>query len=584
MNTFRRTSRICVVTVFVIALFLSLIPFNVAPVNALTKVYTTNIRVYGNDRYDTAFEIADTLYRSYGRFDAIVVTSGESYPDALSGSYLAYEEDAPVLLINSDREIEVYNYIRTHLKPAGTVYILGGRYAVSEEFEDRLDMAGIRNKRLAGMDRYETNLEILKEEITKGEEILICSGNGFADNLSVSATGLPILLVDREKMVLTKDQIEFLRDVKPSKIHIIGGEAAVGTSVRVQAQMIAATDRFGGATRYETSTLVAEEFFPKNQETIVLTNGRNFPDGLSGAPLAMYLKSPIILVNDDTDLTYVKDYVEDNSVDTSYTLGGPAALSQDTVEKIMERYLEGNPTQPRQHVGTAKDVLNVMRSWLGYSEVNGKYREIIDLYNSVLPRPVNYKVKYSDEWCDACVTAAAIQAGCADLIGRECGVGRHVDIFRRKGIWIEDGTIVPEPGYIIVYNWNKSTQPNNWGASHIGYVDGVLITGRDEEGNPEGFIIAIEGNYAKDGGPIGYVGRRRIPIGYGYIRGFAAPRYADTSGINIEEIQGRDPDFEIPSYYGDDLFPEENPENPVDPESPEDTEKPEDSENPEDSE
>ena len=33
---------------------------------------------------------------------------------------------------------------------------------------------------------------------------------------------------------------------------------------------------------------------------------------------------------------------------------------------------------------TAQDVLNVMRSWLGYSEANGKHRIIIDLYNSNL--------------------------------------------------------------------------------------------------------------------------------------------------------------------------------------------------------
>ena len=31
---------------------------------------------------------------------------------------------------------------------------------------------------------------------------------------------------------------------------------------------------------------------------------------------------------------------------------------------------------------SAQDVLNVMRSWIGYSEANGKFRQIIDLYNS----------------------------------------------------------------------------------------------------------------------------------------------------------------------------------------------------------
>lgn len=162
---------------------------------------------------------------------------------------------------------------------------------------------------------------------------------------------------------------------------------------------------------------------------------------------------------------------------------------------------------------TAKAVLDVMRSWLGYSEANGKYRRIIDLYNSVKPLPVGYAVKYTDEWCDACLSAAAIKAGCSDLIGRECGVGRHIEIFKKKGIWIEDGKRVPKPGWVIVYNWNDSSQPNNGGASHIGYVEKVS----------GGRITAIEGNKH------GMVARRVIPVGWGYIRGYAAPRYKSST-------------------------------------------------------
>ena len=103
---------------------------------------------------------------------------------------------------------------------------------------------------------------------------------------------------------------------------------------------------------------------------------------------------------------------------------------------------------------SAQDVLNVMRSWIGYSEANGKFRQIIDLYNSHLPLARGYAVQYTDEWCDTAVSAAAIQAGCVDLIGTECGCEKHIEIFKEKGIWIEDGTIVPLPGDIILYNWD----------------------------------------------------------------------------------------------------------------------------------
>ena len=40
-----------------------------------------------------------------------------------------------------------------------------------------------------------------------------------------------------------------------------------------------------------------------------------------------------------------------------------------------------------------------MKSWLGYSESNGKFKKTINLYNTQNPLPVGYKMKYTDEWC-----------------------------------------------------------------------------------------------------------------------------------------------------------------------------------------
>lgn len=158
---------------------------------------------------------------------------------------------------------------------------------------------------------------------------------------------------------------------------------------------------------------------------------------------------------------------------------------------------------------TAKDVLDVMRSWLGKNETNGGSREIIDLYNSHKPLARGYAVKYNDEWCDACVSAAAIAAGAVDLIGTECGCEEHVKIFQKKGIWIEDGRITPLPGDIIVYNWETSTQPNDGYSDHIGYVESVSGS----------TITTIEGNKGDA------VARRTLSVGNGNIRGYARPNY-----------------------------------------------------------
>lgn len=191
------------------------------------------------------------------------------------------------------------------------------------------------------------------------------------------------------------------------------------------------------------------------------------------------------------------------------------ATSSTYVQNNMRLIEQYNLTQYDKKGGntmgrTAQDVLNVMRSWIDYSEANGKFKQIIDLYNSHKPLARGYAVKYSDEWCDTTVSAAAIKAGVVDLIGTECGCEQHVKIFQSMGIWIEDGTITPKPGDIILYNWDDATQPNDGYSDHIGYVESV--SGRT--------ITLIEGNKGEA------VARREIPVGWGYIRGYARPKYS----------------------------------------------------------
>lgn len=200
--------------------------------------------------------------------------------------------------------------------------------------------------------------------------------------------------------------------------------------------------------------------------------------------------------------------------DTGNQVGG--SLYRTRHQKVMgwlNQYITGETEESIVGV-TAQDYLNVWRSWIGFSEANGKFRQIIDLYNSVKPLPRGYAVQYKDEWCDTTVSAAGIKAGCVDLIGRECGCEEHVKIFKSLGIWNEDGTITPEPGYIIVYNWDKATQPNDGYSEHIGVVESVS----------NGQITCIEGNKGET------VARRVLSVGNGYIRGYASPKFAKSSG------------------------------------------------------
>ena len=155
----------------------------------------------------------------------------------------------------------------------------------------------------------------------------------------------------------------------------------------------------------------------------------------------------------------------------------------------------------------ASDIIKTMQDWIGTDK-----RKIIDLYNSYKPLAQGYAVKYTDSWCDTTVSACFIKNNAVKLIGgTECGVERHIQLFKKAGIWNEDGRITPRPGDIICYNWDDSTQPNDGFADHIGIVEKM-------EGNQ---ITVIEGNYNNA------VRRRTIPVGWGYIRGYAQPKYEE---------------------------------------------------------
>ena len=171
---------------------------------------------------------------------------------------------------------------------------------------------------------------------------------------------------------------------------------------------------------------------------------------------------------------------------------------------------------------TAQQIIDVMKSWIGLSRAKGTHKPIIDLYNSHYPLARGYKVSYTDDYCDTTVSAAFIKLSAVDLIGgTECGVEEHINLFKKKGIWNEDGTITPKPGDIICYNWDDGTQPNDGWADHIGVVEYVDSKNRT--------LTVIEGNMTG-----GVVGERTIPIGWGYIRGYASPKYADSPGTDTK--------------------------------------------------
>ena len=299
-------------------------------------------RVFGANRYETAFQVADEVkeIRGIEKFDAVVVASGTTFADALAGSYLASEKDAPILLVNIYNVVNVKNYIRENVAKGGTVYLLGGESAISTSMDT--GMTGYTVKRLQGANRYETNLAILDAAGLKetaawaaedgGTEILVCTGKKFADSLSASALGKPILLV-REK--LFDSQKAYLESLGSNiRFVVIGGESAVSLALEKELTAYGPVERIGGANRYETSTLLAKRFFQEEQpKSAVLAYAKKFPDGLCGGPLAKSLGAPLILTVTGME-SEAADYTTEREITGGYVLGGTGLISDDSAKLI----------------------------------------------------------------------------------------------------------------------------------------------------------------------------------------------------------------------------------------------------------
>ncbi len=292
------------------------------------------VRIAGSSRYDTAFMTADAIKSSRGNNDfyGVIVTSGENFADALAGSYLSSYYNFPILLTDNDNMDDVMDYIRENVVEDGIVCALGGPSIVSDELFE-LEDEGFTVERLAGASRFETNLAILDAVgIHEDIPVLVCTAYNFADSLSASTTGLPILLVDD---TVSEAQLSFLQERGVHKFVLVGGTGAVSTAVENQLKALGAVERLAGANRFETSTMLADWCYGGSMpESIVMAYGYNFPDGLCAGLLGYEMGAPLILTANG-DETQAALYAGTLGVTQGVVLGGPSLINDEAVRTIL---------------------------------------------------------------------------------------------------------------------------------------------------------------------------------------------------------------------------------------------------------
>lgn len=289
-------------------------------------------RIAGNDRYETSTKIADKLKEKLNveKFDSIVIANGDNFADALSATYLAKVKKAPILIVNKWSADYISNYVKNNTSKNPDIYIIGGEDVVSKEIADK--MPG-KKHRLEGDTRFETNLEVLKASGVKNEDIALCNAYSFADALSASAAGKPIMLVDKK---LSDAQMTYLKKLNFKKFYLIGGSDVVSRNVENAVSKLGDIERLAGDDRYGTSKAIAEKFFAGKHKNAYVTYGLNFPDGLCAGVLCDADKSALLLAS-NKNMNEASEYVSKAGVLNCTILGGDDLISESAADMLFKK-------------------------------------------------------------------------------------------------------------------------------------------------------------------------------------------------------------------------------------------------------
>ncbi|MBE6759478.1 MAG: hypothetical protein E7554_05235 [Ruminococcaceae bacterium] len=207
--------------------------------NELTAQGISVTRLAGSDRFGTAVAIAEMLISLKGTPDTVFFSSSANYPDALAGGPAAASINSPIVYIRPDGLLDESTAdFAASLTSTGDMeaVILGGNAAVGQSAEGSLTDAGFGSvSRLYGSSRYATCLAINNAyPQAKGARgsLVAATGASFPDALAGGALaahlGAPIVLVPNKA---DSEVMEFINELLPSTVYILGGEGALSQTV-----------------------------------------------------------------------------------------------------------------------------------------------------------------------------------------------------------------------------------------------------------------------------------------------------------------------------------------------------------------
>lgn len=190
-----------------------------------------------------------------------------------------------------------------------------------------------------GQSRFETAVQSSWTgfpDVGDARAVVLATGRNWPDALGgaalAGAVGGPVLLTEPDSLPdAVRAEIERL-DVP--EVCILGGGSSVSTAVAEAVDAIPGVSvrRIGGADRWETAALVAEETRARllasgrTLDGVYVATGRDFPDALAASPAAFVAGRPILLTEPSRLPTTTADAIESLAVDRAWVIGGESAV------------------------------------------------------------------------------------------------------------------------------------------------------------------------------------------------------------------------------------------------------------------
>ncbi len=329
-----------------------------------TSKYANIIRFVGVNRVETAGTIAKYLFPDGAK--TVIIAESRKMADSMIGTLLSGTLNAPMLLVDKQTDPNNYSILKGQIASLDpkTVYILGGSAVVSDDIYNYLQAEDYSVKRIAGADRFDTAVEIIKEAqryVSIGETLYIANGRGQTDDngLMLAAEGYslapsadvarnfnPVLLVDKNWTTADKAArvINLIDKAKLNSITncvILGGINEVPTEIE---EVLAAKLSSAIITRetgdvYTVSSKLALAYAKANNASdVVLALGDTFADALAGELLAAKKNAPLIFVKANSVPKPAYDAINAivHGYSKAYILGSNAAINDNVADIVNE--------------------------------------------------------------------------------------------------------------------------------------------------------------------------------------------------------------------------------------------------------